>query len=177
MPTSQLCGGSRLCLSISEITHGSTRHNSSRSQLLQELKRACHWYGRCDVDVNGARNIASQIAFGGADRRAQRTSLAYPCRWDRRSPRRANAFHLAGRRSSRLLDSDPQCLVTRKSCQIFPFAESRPFGLARPDAGRIVCPNETLGKGGREGGWLRPRDRTRGGIMSIRDKLISGPLA
>ena len=46
-----------------------------------------------------------------------------------------------------LLDSDPQCLVTRKSCQIFPLAESQAFGLARPDAGRVQCPTEALGEG------------------------------
>src|SRR5262249_13882384 len=84
---------------------------------------------------------------GGADRRAQRTSLASPWRWDRRSPRRANAFHLAGRRSSSVLDSDPQCLVTRKFCQKSPLAGSRAFGVARSDAGRMRCPAETLGEG------------------------------
>src|SRR5262245_3670296 len=84
---------------------------------------------------------------GGADRRAQRTSLAYPCRWDRRSPRRANAFHFTCRRSSRLLDSVPQCLAMRKFYQMSPLAESQAFGVARPDAGRMRCPAETLGEG------------------------------
>ena len=37
----------------------------------------------------------------GADRRAQRTSLAYPCRWDRRSPRRTSGVPFAGSRSPR----------------------------------------------------------------------------
>ena len=46
-----------------------------------------------------------------------------------------------------LLDSDPQCLVTRKFCQMSPLAESRAFGVARPDAGRMRCPAETLGEG------------------------------
>src|SRR5262249_51219876 len=46
-----------------------------------------------------------------------------------------------------LLDSDPQCLVTRKSCQILPLAESQAFGVTRPDAGRMRCPTETLGEG------------------------------
>ena len=52
-----------------------------------------------------------------------------------------------------VLDSHPQCFVTRKSCQVFPLAKSQVFGLARPDAGRRWCPGETLGKGkGREDG-------------------------
>jgi hypothetical protein len=46
-----------------------------------------------------------------------------------------------------LLDSDPQCLVTRKFCQMLPLAESQAFGLAPPDAGRMQCPTETLGEG------------------------------
>ena len=46
-----------------------------------------------------------------------------------------------------LLDSDPQCLVMRKSCQILPLAEFQAFGLARPDAGRVQCPTEALGEG------------------------------
>jgi MFS family permease len=50
-----------------------------------------------EVTVADWRKCASRRS--GADRRTQRTSLAYPCRWDRRSPRRANAFHFAGNRS------------------------------------------------------------------------------
>src|SRR5690348_15686195 len=52
------------------------------------------------------------------------------------------------------LDSDPPCLAKRKSCRIFPLADSRASGLARPDAGRMRCPTETLGegKGGRTPG-------------------------
>jgi hypothetical protein len=46
-----------------------------------------------------------------------------------------------------LLDSDPQCLGTRKFRQMLPVAESRAFGVARPDASRMRCPSETLGKG------------------------------
>src|SRR5262245_9335571 len=65
----------------------------------------------------------------------------------------------------------------RKSCQIFPLAKSQAFGLARPASGRLQCPTETLGEGkGEEDGWQRSRDRNRGGIMSIREKLLSGPL-
>ena len=53
-----------------------------------------------------------------------------------------------------LLDSHPQCLLPRKSCQIFPLADSQASGLAGPDAGRMHCPAETLGegKGGRTAG-------------------------
>jgi hypothetical protein len=88
-----------------------------------------------------------RCAQSGAARRAQPTSPPYPCRSGRRSPGRVNAPHLAGRRSSTLLDSDPQCLVTRKCCHILPLAESREFGVARPDASRMRCPAETLGEG------------------------------
>jgi hypothetical protein len=86
------------------------------------------------VDVSEADWQKCASCRSGADRRAQRTSLAYPCRWDRRSSRRENASHLAGRRSSRLLDSDPQCLVTRKCCQMLPLADSR--GVWRGTTGR-----------------------------------------
>jgi hypothetical protein len=57
---------------------------------------------------------------------------------------------------------------------MFPLAEFQAIGLARPDAGRMCCPAETLGKGeGEKNGWLRPRDRTLGGVVSIKD--IGGP--
>jgi hypothetical protein len=110
--------------------------------------------------------------------------IPYPCRWDRRSPRRADAFHLAGRRSSRLLDSDPQCLVTRKFCQLLPLAESRTFCLAQPDAGRMRCPTETLGEGkgertagkGRETATVEESPSTRGtsGFRSRRRRTTPG---
>src|SRR5215470_14435744 len=60
---------------------------------------------------------------------------------------------------------------------MLPLAESRALGVARPDAGRMRCPTETLGEGerGRTAGKGR-ETATGGGVMSIRDKLISGPL-
>jgi hypothetical protein len=56
-------------------------------------------------------------------------------------------FNMQGVDRQDLLDPGPQLLVTRKSSQIFPLAESQTFGLARPDAGRMQCPTETLGEG------------------------------
>jgi hypothetical protein len=49
-------------------------------------------------------------------------------------------------RSSSPLDSDPQCLVTRKFRRMSPLVESWAFGMARPDAGPMRCPAETLGE-------------------------------
>src|SRR6516225_7648818 len=63
-----------------------------------------------------------------------------------------------------------------KFCLILPLAKPQAFGLALPDAGRTQCPTATLGEGKGEDGWQRPRERNRGGIMSIRDKRIGGPL-
>jgi hypothetical protein len=67
-------------------------------------------------------------------------------------------------------DPEDRLFVTRKSCQSFPLAESQAFGLARPDAGRMQCPSETLGKGkgertagkGRETATVEESPGTRG---------------
>src|SRR5262249_1674675 len=105
---------------------------------------------------------------------------------DRTDARRAEQPHFISQVVDRqgLLDLDPQCLVTRKSCQIFPLAESQAFGLARPDVGRMQCPTETLGKGkgertagkGRETATVEKSPGTRGtsGFRSRRRRTTPG---
>jgi hypothetical protein len=61
--------------------------------------------------------------------------------------RRTSAFHFAGRRSP-----TPSGIRPATPCHAYVLsnvsrAESRAFGLARPDAGRMRCPAETLGEG------------------------------